>query len=101
MADNLYGKIPMFASTAWALLFVPLNTLTENDCVSLFLVRMHAYTFPSVHSIQTPTQKASVNNGTGNVARSRRSCGPIDWIYFEEFVPRAILLWLDFLHTYG
>lgn len=30
----------------------------------------------------------------------RRSCDPGLWIYFEEFVPRAILLWFDFLHTY-
>lgn len=30
---------------------------------------------------------------------SRISCDPIYWIYFEEFVPRAILLWLGFLHA--
>ena len=30
---------------------------------------------------------------------SRISCDPIYWIYFEEFVPRAILLWLGFLYA--
>ena len=69
--------------------------------------RMHAYTFPfslspslSHFHIDKQGQKgARVKIENQSIARI--SCDPIDWIYFEEFVPRAILLWLDFLHTYG
>lgn len=92
-------------------------------CISFHVCHIEGYTYCFLHIytsthvaivLSSPTASHSRTASTQTFAyiptqkkypflkhaeNCRHSCDPVYWIYFEEFVPRAILLWLGFLHA--